>query len=204
MLRGVEYRQGSGVPQAEIAATEATGGYDRVLNIAVVGHGAMIRKYCLREAVAAADGTGASVDSRIESKVKANNNAVYEKLFVINRRVAASSDENDSHLSETVVLQEAVGDCGLVMDAPTRENAMAVVAPRDVESCSVPFDVSPFLNLTTAGSSSVPTACEAAADVKGAFPVVYRSPEMKADVEENSRGKSALADLSAAHSNSNK
>jgi|MDSY01.1.fsa_nt_gb hypothetical protein len=171
---GSTYTEGPGILQPEVYAAEKAHSFDRVLTIAVVGHGAMIRKHCLRDAVAAAEGIGASVDGRVESKVKVNNNAVYEKLFVIERSANGAQPGSDATPTTRVVLREALGDCALVMDAPKREDSMSTVSRDDVASCSVPFDVAPFLNLTDNVS---PTTCEAAADKPGAFPIEYHERE---------------------------
>ena len=187
---GYVYRQGPGMRQEDIAMLEESSGFDRTLTIAVVGHGAMIRKHCLREAVTAMEGKSASVEGRVESKVKANNNAVYEKLFVIERRTVQSNDTMTTGRGE-IILREALGDCALIMDAPTREKSMEVIAKSDVESCSLPFDVTPFLNVKSVGTGSgeggderksSSTECEATADTYNAFPILYNK---------KSRGRSA-------------
>jgi len=82
-----QYRQGPEIAASEVSALEAAGAFTRVVTVAVVGHGAMIRKHCLGGAVAAQLNCTASSkcgsEGRVEPKVKANNNAVYEKLLTV-------------------------------------------------------------------------------------------------------------------------
>jgi hypothetical protein len=100
--------------------------------------------------------------------VRANNNAVYEKLFLVEFSSAAGDEE------QGVLLSEALGDCPLVMDAPPRHVSMSRTTAADLESCNDPFDVKPFL-LLQAHDSSAHTDCELAANQPGAFPIRYNS-----------------------------
>ncbi len=112
-------------------------------------------------------------------QVRANNNAVYEKLFWVER--TRGRRRGRSRGPGSVTLREAAGDCRLVLDAPTREASMRRAAPRDLASCADPFDVQPFLALLDAaglaavagGGDGGRTGCEAVADDPGAFPVRY-------------------------------
>jgi broad specificity phosphatase PhoE len=163
------YRQGPEIAASEVAALETVGAFTRVVTIAVVGHGAMIRKHCLGEAVAAQLNCTASSkcgsEGRVEPNVKANNNAVYEKLLTVS--VTRAEDTS-------VLLREAAGDCPLVMDAPTRAVSMAQTSARDLATCDEPFDVKPFLHLTENNGTDAPfstSSCEAAADDADAFPM---------------------------------
>lgn len=181
--RGASYAEGPGVDPDEVAARErgsAGQRFDRVLTLAVVGHGAMIRKHCLGEASRRA-GT-ADPDGRVESQVKANNNAVYEKLFVVelSRELGANGRPGSKR---SVVLREALGDCPLVMDAPTRATSMAATTAADLATCDVPFDVKPLLHLAS-HDHSARTPCEAAADAPGAFPIRYGEVTPRHEEEE--------------------
>jgi hypothetical protein len=165
------YRQGPAIAAAEVAALEAAGAFTRVLTVAVVGHGAMIRKHCLAGAVAAelncTAALGCGSDGRIEPNVKANNNAVYEKLMTV---AVTRADESGT----SVVLREASGDCRLLMDAPTRAASMARTSARDLAACDDPFDVAPFIERLHVEHGAIgATACEAAADAAGVFPFTH-------------------------------
>jgi hypothetical protein len=174
----------------KVAALEAGGvHFADVLTLAVVGHGAMIRKHCMGDAVAAesaeancsASGNVCSSSSsakalrgsQVEPTVRANNNAVYEKLFVVEITDSASSGggvrtgagegpsssqskykSRPRSIGTMTMLREVLGDCRLVMDAPTRQQAMKSPQARDLASCTLPFDVRPFLMLWPSSSSS--------------------------------------------------
>jgi hypothetical protein len=90
------------------------------INIAIVGHNQMMSEYCLKNQGA-----------------KPNNNAVLEKLFIL----------NTTHVSfgKKFVLQELDENCAKVMDAPPKD--LNSLTNADVASCSDPFQVSKFLGL---------------------------------------------------------
>jgi len=165
----VTYRQLPAIDHGDASRLEAT---SRVVTLAIVGHGAMIRKHCLAEATrkeSEASRSGVSVDGRVEPKVGANNNAVYEKLMVVKKRRRGNE--------VLVTLSEAAGDCALVMDAPPRADSMARTEASDLESCDKPFDIRPFLKLVASDPGvQGPSSCEAAADAPGAFPILYEAP----------------------------
>ena len=215
------YRQGPAIGRAEAAALEKAG--TPVLNFAVVGHGAMIRRHCLADAVAAevaearanctlgaAAGGGGSgpcgdvgSDGRVEPNARANNNAAYEKLFVVDVSVPDRSSSGGGGgggggaaggaADAVVVLREVAGDCPVIMDAPSRAESMRSPMRGDLASCTLPFDVRPFLALGGdalgggARASDVEgrpaTACEAAADAPGAFPVMHLVSDVQSTFE---------------------
>jgi len=119
------------------------------VSIAVVGHGEMMLEYCLE---------GISP--------KPNNNAVFEKLFVLE----ASSDGG---ATTSTTLRELAGRCAMVMDAPPLADFTDGLTEADVASCTSPFDVSDFIELESAsGNGSLQgTACTRIAEAEGAYPI---------------------------------
>jgi len=136
----------------------------------------MMRKHCLQDASARA----AAKDPRSgekgwePKKIKANNNAVYEKLLVVEHTVTTQVeapvsgeavgksgaggdgrkggetaeeglDEAGVTRTVTTVLSEASGDCPVVMDAPKRTDVMKATVAADLLSCDAPFEVLPFV-----------------------------------------------------------
>jgi len=174
----LNYRQSVAFDPAssELARVESEG---RVLTLAIVGHGAMIRKHCLAGATraeASASGAGMSAEGRVEPQIRANNNAVYEKLFLVRRLTRGKEVGKEV----SVTLSEAAGDCPVVMDAPSRADSMKRTEARDLQSCDKPFDVKPFLRV--AQPREGPSACEAAADARGSFPILYPPSPMRGDL----------------------
>lgn len=92
------------------------------VNIAIVGHSQMMMEYCLQG-----------------ENPKPNNNAVLEKLFIANLPTSGNHG---------VVLRELSGKCAVVMDAPSGKDAMQHLTVPDVESCTNPFRVADFLDLS--------------------------------------------------------
>lgn len=136
--------------------------------------------------------TKAKATDRIEPKVKANNNAVYEKLFVITQRRTGgdSAGDSESTLEVLTELQEAEGDCPLVMDAPLRESSMEATVSSDLASCVDPFVAEPFVDIDpeaeadAARNPATATHCEAAADDPNAFPIRWGHHMNGEDAEE--------------------
>jgi len=90
------------------------------VNIAIVGHGGMISEYC-----------SAPDDQN-------NNNAVFEKLFIL--EVPREGDNR-------TVLRELRGKCQQVMDAPSKSSSLHELARADVVTCKDSFVVADFLDL---------------------------------------------------------
>jgi hypothetical protein len=90
--------------------------------IAIVGHNQMMMDFC-----------------SAGRPPKPNNNAVLEKLFLLEYR------RDDAARRATTVLREAAGRCPRVMDAPDGRAAMDGLARDDVRTCGAPFDVARFL-----------------------------------------------------------
>ena len=150
-----------------------------------------MRKHCLQDATMRA----AAKDPRSGDKgweptnVKANNNAVYEKLLVVEStltteteaavtvEVVSEGGTDEASVTQTVttVLSEASGDCPIVMDAPKRADVMRATVAADLISCDAPFEVLPFVETDPRAEAEdranplSPSTCEASADAPGAF-----------------------------------
>lgn len=105
------------------------------LNFVVVGHNQMMSEYCLAP----------------EYMPKPNNNAILEKLFILELPSAGGG-------FQSVKMRELKGKCALVMEAPSKEESLGNLATADVANCSSPLIVSKFLDLQ-AGVQPDQTAC---------------------------------------------
>jgi len=92
------------------------------VNIVLVGHNQMMSEYCLAP----------------DYLPKPNNNAVLEKLFIL---------EVPPEGSHHTVLRELRGRCQQVMGAPPTSMSWRELATADVATCKDPFAVADFLDL---------------------------------------------------------
>ncbi|CAE7371777.1 unnamed protein product, partial [Symbiodinium natans] len=123
---GGGYRVGRSFTRATYELTEGP-----ELNVALVGHGAMMAEDCL------------------EGGASPLNNEVLEKLFILD----LPDPRGPLSLTE---LRELEGRCRVVMTAP----ALALdLTTADVKTCTPGFDVAHFLHLSAASSGD--TACVA-------------------------------------------
>merc|ERR1719436_1359783 len=103
---GGSYSTGLGFSKAEYAEVDAP-----EVNLALVGHNQMMMEYCQEGQLP-----------------KPNNNAVLEKLFILE----ASAAGPGSSLSADVVFRELSGRCAKVMDAPDGSVSMRSLVEVDV------------------------------------------------------------------------
>jgi len=115
------------------------------INIAVVGHNQMMMEYCQKGELP-----------------KPNNNAVLEKLFIL---------ETTPGEVPSFELQELAEKCATVMDAPDGKVSMNRLVQADVATCATPFMVSKFLGLENTGPSS-DTPCVQLAAADNAYPIM--------------------------------
>lgn len=148
--QGGSYETGAGFTQEEYESLDAP-----EVNIAIVGHNRMMIEYC-------ADGL----------PPKPRNNAVFEKLFVLETDTAAegSSSKSDED-SVRFVLRELLGRCRSVMDAPDGKDSMDALVVEDVLSCVGPFPAFlGLLDIPTNGNDKK-TQCVQLAEREGAYPI---------------------------------
>lgn len=113
------------------------------VNIALVGHSQTMLEYCFRD--------------------KPNNNAVYEKLFILEVSEDISTDRREFVMRElaadgvTLAGGEKVG-CKQVMEVPAQEK---LFEHRDAATCTKgAWDDTPFLHFDLPGTSEGATQCE--------------------------------------------
>mmetsp|Transcript_48406 Transcript_48406/g.95898 ORF Transcript_48406/g.95898 Transcript_48406/m.95898 type:complete len:182 (-) Transcript_48406:126-671(-) len=120
---GGAYETGMGFTRAEYEDIEAP-----EVTIAFVGHNQMMLEYCL----------GGDMSK------KPNNNAVLEKLFVLEATPGVEGDDTQyAHL----VMRELSEHCAKVMDAPSGKESLASLVHADVANCQDPYDVSEWIGL---------------------------------------------------------
>merc|ERR1719506_286821 len=95
---------------------------------------------------------------------KPNNNAVLEKLFILELK----QDPRDQQWR--IINREQSGKCHQVMNAPHKSAFFSRLADKDVASCTGSFDVSDFISPVSADtlddSTCVLSAPEAAYSVR--------------------------------------
>merc|ERR1712032_158701 len=106
------------------------------VNIVVVGHNQMMMEYCQQG-----------------QPPKPNNNAVLEKLFIVNRTLLHSDG------GAVTMLRELAGRCAKVMDAPDGKVSMSQLLQADVSTCTEPFEVAKFIGATPGEAPSGGTPC---------------------------------------------
>jgi hypothetical protein len=116
------------------------------LNFVIVGHNQMMSEYC----------------EAPDFLPKPNNNAVLEKLFVL--ELPAHGAKHQS-----LTMRELRGKCPLVMGAPDKTASWSDLATSDVTSCSKPLVVSDFLDLKDGVDPKDTTCVENAPE--SAFPI---------------------------------
>jgi len=147
--------------------------YNRIdaeeVTVAFVGHGQMMADYCQGG----------------EFSGKPSNNAVYEKLFIV--ELTPGVQHGDTQFARTV-MRELAGVCGKVMDGPSAAETLPSLVRRDVAVCTDPFDVSEWIGLKPAPLSEKifgnknPTACMKLADGADGFTVLPAYREEVASV----------------------
>jgi len=116
---GGGYKTGDAFSKSEYASLRAP-----EVNVVIVGHNQMMSEYCLAP----------------EFQPKPNNNAVLEKLFILEL-----PKQHDA--SQVAIMRELRGKCHKVMDAPSMESSRRELAVQDVASCTTPFPVAHYLHL---------------------------------------------------------
>lgn len=138
------YSNGQGFTKAEYSALEAP-----EVTVAIVGHNQMMKEYCLHDEPPAP-----------------NNNAVFEKLFVVDVSKADALPTTTPHFT----LSELSEKCAKVMDAPSGQDSMSMLTQQDVATCTSPYNVSKFIGLDRSDANKGPR-CVPLAATPDAYPI---------------------------------